>query len=103
MTRTLYEKNIIPVSKNHAPQDWNDAIMVSIFRKGLTDDCGNYRGISKLSIVGKVFERILLNKLLQSITPNILPESQCGFRANRGTVDMISVQGNIKINVWRKI
>ena len=72
-----------------APQDWKDAIMVSIFKKGLTDDCGNYRGISLLSIVGKVFARILLNKLLQHITPNILPESQCGFRANRGTVDMI--------------
>ena len=72
-----------------APQDWKDTIMVSIFKKGLSNECGNYRAISLLSIVGKVFARILLNKRLEHITPNILPETQCGFRANRGTVDMI--------------
>lgn len=72
-----------------APQDWKDAIMVSIFKKGSKAECGNFRGISLLSIVGKVFARILLNRLLQHITPAVIPESQCGFRANRGTVDMI--------------
>ena len=72
-----------------APQDWRDAILESLFKKGEKSDCGNFRGISLLSIVGKVFARLLLNRLISSIADDVLPESQCGFRARRGTSDMI--------------
>ncbi|XP_076043675.1 uncharacterized protein LOC143026786 [Oratosquilla oratoria] len=37
---------------------------------------------------GKVLARILLNRL-QNVAKTILPESQCGFRPSRGTIDMI--------------
>ena len=43
------------------PQAWNDASIVTIYKKGDRTDCGNYRGISLLSIAGKIFARILLN------------------------------------------
>ena len=49
----------------------------------------DYRGISLLSIAGKIFARILLNRLSTHITPEVVPETQCGFRGNRSTVDMI--------------
>jgi hypothetical protein len=52
-------------------------------------DCGNYRGISLLSVAGKILARILLHRLIISISENYLPESQCGFRSNRSTVDMV--------------
>ena len=72
------------------PQDWVDAILISIFKgKGSKSVCGNYRGISILETVGKVFAKILLNRLTKWICPRIIPESQCGFRAGRGTMDMI--------------
>ena len=48
-----------------------------------------YRGISLLSAAGKIFARILLNRLSSHITPEVVPETQCGFRSNRSTVDMI--------------
>ena len=70
-------------------QDWKDAILVSLYKKGSKSDCSNFRGISLLSIVGKLFSRIILNRLVRTIVNGILPESQCGFRASRGTVDMI--------------
>jgi hypothetical protein len=70
------------------PQDWKDAQLVTIFKKGDRRLCGNYRGISLLSIPGKVFARILLNRL-QTHAESFLPETQCGFRAGRGTADMI--------------
>ena len=47
-----------------------------------------YRGISLLSIVGKAFARVAL-KRLQVLAERVYPESQCGFRARRSTVDMI--------------
>ena len=47
------------------------------------------RGISLLSIAGKILARILLNRLTHHLKSDHLPESQCGFRKNRGTLDMI--------------
>jgi len=76
-------------SEEDVPQDWRDASIVPIFKKGSRMDCGNYRGISLLSIAGKILSRILLNRLNTYIAPAVLPESQCGFRSGRGTMDMI--------------
>ena len=56
--------------------------------KGERNDCNNYRGISLRSIVGKVFARVILIRL-QKLAERIYPESQCGFRAERSTIDMI--------------
>ena len=71
------------------PQAWKDTSIVTIYKKTDRTDCRNYRGISLLSIAGKVFARILLNRLSTHITPEVVPETQCGFRGNRSTVDMI--------------
>ena len=71
------------------PQDMRDANIVTLYKnKGDRGDCNNYRGISLLSIVGKVYARVVLNRL-QKLADRIYPESQCGFRAKRSTVDMI--------------
>ena len=75
--------------EGHVPQSWKDANIVTIYKKGDRTECGNYRGISLLSAAGKIFARILLNRLSIHITPEVVPETQCGFRSNRSTVDMI--------------
>ena len=56
--------------------------------KGDCSDCNNYRGISLLSIVGKVFARLVLNRL-KKLADRVYPESQCGFRSKRSTIDMM--------------
>ncbi|KAL7859606.1 hypothetical protein SRHO_G00147530 [Serrasalmus rhombeus] len=56
--------------------------------KGDRSDSNNYRGISLLSIMAKLYARVLL-VCLQQLAERIYPESQCGFRAERSTVDMI--------------
>lgn len=71
------------------PTEWKDANMISIYKKGDRSECGNYRGISLLSIAGKVLARVILNRLTQHVTDSIIPETQCGFRSGKGTVDMI--------------
>ena len=66
-----------------------DAKIITLYKnKGERSDCNNYRGISLLSIVGKVFARVILTHL-QKLAEHVYPESQCGFRAERSTVDMI--------------
>ena len=94
--KDLVSEVVKDVWVNITPKAWKGAILVSIFKKGAKSECGNYRGILLLPIVGKVFARILLNRLLEHITPSIIPESQCGFRANRGTVDMVFTAGQIQ-------
>lgn len=71
------------------PQDFKDAKITTLYKnKGDRGDCNNYRGISLLSVTGKILGRIVL-KRLQAIAEDIYPESQCGFRAQRSTTDMI--------------
>jgi len=41
-----------------------------------------------LSIIGKAFTRLVLNRL-QTLAERLYPEELCGFRAGRSTIDMI--------------
>ena len=71
------------------PRDMRDSKIITLCKnKGERNDCNNYRGISLLIIVGKVFARVILIRL-QKLAERIYPESQCGFRAERSTIDMI--------------
>ncbi|CAH1270878.1 Hypp4486 [Branchiostoma lanceolatum] len=74
------------------PQDLRDAVIITLHKnKGEKADCSNYRGITLLPIAGKILARGLLNRLVPAVAEHHLPESQCGFRANRGTTDMVFV------------
>ena len=85
----LHELRSLCLREGEIPQDMRDAKIVTLFKnKGDRSDCNNYRGISLLSVVGKVFARVVLARL-QILAERIYPESQCGFRSGRSTVDMI--------------
>lgn len=72
------------------PQDFKDASINHLYKnKGTRSICDNHRGISLLSIAGKILARLMLNRVIKHIVDDIYPESQCGFRAGRGTIDMI--------------
>ena len=74
--------------KEAIPQEFKDATIIHLFkRKGNPQACDNHRGISLLSIAGKILARVQMNEHLE--WSGLLPESQCGFRKNRGTIDMI--------------
>ncbi len=71
---------------------WKDSHIVTIHKKkGDKSIYGNSRGISLHSVAGKVLARVMLVSLTKNITERILPESQCGFRKDRSTSDMIFV------------
>ena len=72
------------------PQSWKDANLITIYKnKGDRAECGNSRGIALLSTAGKVLAKIVLQRIVKNITESLLPETQCGFRADRSTVDMV--------------
>ena len=90
LTRQLHHL-ICNIWRNETlPQEWKDSHIVTIYkRKGDKSSCGNSRGISLLSVAGKVLAKVMLFRLTTHITEDILPETQCGFRKNRSTLDMI--------------
>ncbi|XP_066271708.1 titin-like [Branchiostoma lanceolatum] len=88
---TCWEKRVVP-------QDLRDAVIVSLYEnKGEKSDCSNYRGVTLLSRSRfKILARVVLDRLIPTIAEENLPESQCGFRAKRGTTDMIFVLRQIQ-------
>ncbi|XP_067936979.1 uncharacterized protein [Watersipora subatra] len=68
------------------PADLKNVNIITIFKKGIKSDGGNYTGISLLSIAEKMLFQIIGYHLGQ-LTETCLPESQCGFEFGRSTVD----------------
>ena len=77
--------------KEAIPQEFKDASIARFYkRKGNPQVCDNHRGISLLSIPGKKPAKILLNRPNAHLDQaGLIPESQCGFRKDRGTIDML--------------
>ena len=77
-------------------------LIIFIFKKGDREDPANYRGITLLSVVGKVFCKILNNRLVQYLDKEgALHEGQAGFRTNRSCMDNVYtlneiVQGRLR-------
>ena len=77
------------------PQDMKDAKIVTLYKnRGDNSDCNKFRWISLLSITGKVFARVVLNRL-QKHTERVCPESQCGFRASKSTIADLELQNQL--------
>ncbi|XP_027210085.2 probable RNA-directed DNA polymerase from transposon BS [Penaeus vannamei] len=72
------------------PQNFNDANVIHLNKnKGSRASCDNHRGISLLSITGKIMALNILNRILHHLLDDVVSESQCGFKSNRRTIDLI--------------
>ena len=73
------------------PVDWVIACMVPLYKgKGDMYECSNFRGMSLLSVVGKVYGGVLINRIRDK-TENVIAEVQGGFRRVRGCTDQIFI------------
>lgn len=67
------------------PRSWKEAVVIPCFkRKGSSLQPTNYRPISLLPVLSKVFERIILRQLYDHVD-EYLPVNQSGFRRKDGT------------------
>lgn len=74
------------------PEEWSEGYIIPLHKKGNLNDAENYRGITLLSALGKLFTRVVNNRLSEwSEKYFVLIEAQAGFRANMSTVDDIFV------------
>ena len=74
------------------PQQWKDAVITVLRKKGDKTECGNYRGIPLVSHAGKVLLKVVVRRLSAYCeAKGLQPEEQCGFRPDRSTMDMMFV------------
>ena len=73
------------------PQDWTIGIIKPLYKnKGDINDVNNYRGITLLSCIGKLFTSVLNSRLYSYLTnENLLGNEQAGFRPQHSTLDHI--------------
>ena len=83
-------------SSGHFPSMWSDGLIIPIHKKGNLSQPENFRGITLLSTLGKLFTRVINNRLNSWAEQyGILIEAQYGFRKGRSTTDCIYVLQNI--------
>ena len=69
------------------PDEWKSARVTPIFKKGVKIDPGNYRPISVLPVVAKIFEKAVYNQFYKFLSDNkLLCNSQSGFRSLHSTL-----------------
>ena len=72
------------------PHIFKTGRVVPIFKSGDRSECGNYRPISVLPILSKIFEKVVFNQLYQYFDSfNLLTSCQFGFRKKLSTSDAI--------------
>ena len=78
------------------PESWSKGCIVPIFKKGDPSNPANYRGITLVNVIAKIFSLILRNRInTWCESEKIFNPSQFGFRDNHGTVDCIFILHSI--------
>ena len=75
--------------QEETPTDWKDGHIIKLPKKGDLSSCENYRGITLMSVPGKVFNWILLERMRDAVDVR-LRDHQAGFRQDRSCTDQIA-------------
>ncbi|GFV96421.1 probable RNA-directed DNA polymerase from transposon X-element [Trichonephila clavipes] len=90
------------LQQNYFPQEWKQALITVIPKAGKDEKFqDNYRPISLISSLGKIFEKILLkhiNSYSLCEENNIIPDFQHGFRSQTSTQHQLLRATNLIVN-----
>ncbi|KAK3508064.1 hypothetical protein QTP70_012241 [Hemibagrus guttatus] len=81
------------------PLNWATRVVVPLFKKEDQRVCSNYRGITLLSLPGKVYSR-LLERRVRSLVKPWIQEEQCGFCPSHGTLDQLYTLHRVLEGSW---
>ena len=84
----LFQKSI---DQGIFPNMWKVANITVLHKKGSVYDCNNYRPISLLPCVSKVFEKLVFNHMYDYLTRNnLINANQSGFRPGDSTIRQLT-------------
>ena len=75
------------------PDCWKVSLVVPVFKNvGERSTAKNYRPVSLLSVVSKVFEKLVNNRIVDHLEKcGLFPDFQYGFRSSRSTANLLTV------------
>ena len=80
------------IAQGSFPDSLKTAKLVPIFKKGSLWEVSNYRPISLLPAISKIFEKLINTQLTEQIEDNdILPNTQFGFRKGKNTINAVEL------------
>jgi hypothetical protein len=82
------------------PKSWHVSEVIPVYKKGDPTDCNNYRPISLVSVLYKVYATILLNRLKASGAESRLWSRQFGFKTRSSTEDALYVDQRRIEQTW---
>ena len=83
--------NVIFISGSY-PSQWSEGLITPIHKKDDLEDVNNYRGITLINVLSKIYSHLLNNRLLKWASENNkLSDCQFGFQKNKSTVDCIFI------------
>ena len=89
MASQLYRLFNLCWRNGQVPGDWCKAVIVPLYKgKGSRQDCINYRGISLLSVVGKLYAKVLIERVVNETDEKVW-DAQAGFRKGMGCTDQV--------------
>jgi hypothetical protein len=94
------------IRKQYFPKIWRWATVVAIAKPGKDPaDPKNYRPISLLCTISKIFERVILIRILRHIDQdNVLPDFQFGFRPHHSTChQIVRITNHVKNEFRNKV
>ena len=78
------------LSSGHFPSKFKVARVIPLHKGGSKDDLNNYRPISLLPLLSKIFEKIVYNQLYNFLEHfDILSSAQFGFRRGKSTIQAV--------------
>ena len=84
------------------PDDWKCARVTPLSKQGVASDLNNYRPISVISVMAKVYERIVYDQLYFFSSEEIISTYQSGFRSSHSTVTaLLEATDNWAFNIDR--
>ena len=85
------------------PAQWKDAKMVPIPKRGNSREVADFRPISMLSNIGKLYERVILDWIEKHCSANaIIPSFQFGFEKGHSTEQALIVFSETIIRSLRR-
>ena len=73
------------------PDDFKEAIIVPVHNSGDKKELTNYRPISLISTLAKVYERLIYNRIIKfSDKNNLINKNQFGFLKKKPTIDPLA-------------
>lgn len=74
------------------PVGWNKSFIVPIYKKGDKKDSNNYRPITVMNALAKLYSIILTNRITKIVHKyNLIKEEQAGFMQHKNCIQQVSV------------